>query len=669
MDSVPDSRHLESRTPTCKLSSGEMIPSGSDATKTVQLLAALAAVAVVVAGLIGSVAAALAALLVALVTWRVGIKSAIGAGLVAIVFLGAEFFHGGAPEWPRLVASAFLLAASAGVTHQVRILYGALDGAGAAVPVDAAESRRPESAPRRGSGAQPALASRTPRAAPAVSRATPTSTSRDTPRPQQRIETRRGERGEKEGRTELDVVHHYLRDVRDMLGADDLMFWRLARDGELHPHSWATDPEVKPLFLEDQETGLLVRRAAEQRTVVSNAESDRSVFLVGPVGKPDALHGVLAMYAADKHTLNRDAARRWFGRHASHLALLLDLLEEGRTLRRYRARAQRFDQAVDRIQRNLDSPGLFQAILENAVDVTSATRAALLLWESEADMGSIRATSPAHPISENFRVSGASLLAMAVRSGQRYNARDGRLIVGRAIYGTGEPQRQIGSLGITPLKRGDRVLGAIIVEGDAPSQITPVEVEHLWQLSTIIVGVLEATHQLERLEESALTDALTGLANRRSFDRRLVQHLAESDRYGHSTSLILMDVDHFKKVNDTHGHQGGDAVLRQLAKVVNAGIREHVDMCARFGGEELAIILPQTSLLGAVETAERLRSAVEQTSSLVAGRKIQVTASFGVASYPESTRTNDQLFAAADRALYEAKAAGRNCVKSFNVIV
>jgi diguanylate cyclase (GGDEF)-like protein len=102
---------------------------------------------------------------------------------------------------------------------------------------------------------------------------------------------------------------------------------------------------------------------------------------------------------------------------------------------------------------------------------------------------------------------------------------------------------------------------------------------------------------------------------------------------------------------------------------VNAGIREHVDMCARFGGEELAIILPQTSLLGAVETAERLRSAVEQTSSLVAGRKIQVTASFGVASYPESTRTNDQLFAAADRALYEAKAAGRNCVKSFNVIV
>ncbi|HJR40709.1 MAG TPA: hypothetical protein VJ812_01385, partial [Gemmatimonadaceae bacterium] len=120
-----------------------MIPSGSDATKTVQLLAALAAVAVVVAGLIGSVAAALAALLVALVTWRVGIKSAIGAGLVAIVFLGAEFFHGGAPEWPRLVASAFLLAASAGVTHQVRILYGALDAAGADVPVDAAESRRP----------------------------------------------------------------------------------------------------------------------------------------------------------------------------------------------------------------------------------------------------------------------------------------------------------------------------------------------------------------------------------------------------------------------------------------------------------------------------------------------------------------------------------------------
>ncbi|HJU88245.1 MAG TPA: sensor domain-containing diguanylate cyclase [Gemmatimonadaceae bacterium] len=640
-----------------------MIPSGSDATKTVQLLAALAAVAVVVAGLIGSVAAALAALLVALVTWRVGVKTAAVAAAIAVVLLGAEFFQAGASEWPRLAAAVLLMAASVGVTKSIQQLSQTM-GVGLSVSV-ASDSSQATASPRS-SGAVAAVSRSTPRAAPAMSR-TPHHVTHNTPRPHPRVDARRPE---KDGRTELDVVHRYLRDARDMLGADDMMFWRYnARDGELHPHSWATDPDVKPKFLENASTGGLVRRAIDQRAVVWNADDERSVFVVGPVGKTDAPHGVLAIHAADKHTFNRDIARRWFSRYSSHLGLLLELLEEGRTLRRYRARAQRFDQAVDRIQRNLDSPGLFQAICENAVDITAGTRAALLLWESEADAGSIRATSPAHPILENFRVSGASLLATAVRSGQRFNVRDARLSIGRAIYGMGEPQRQIGSLGITPLKRGDRVLGAIIVEGDAPSQITPVEVELLWQLSTIIVGVLEATHQLERLEESALTDALTGLPNRRSFDRRLVQHLAESDRYGHATSLVLLDIDHFKKVNDTHGHQGGDAVLRQVAKVVNSGVRLPIDMCARFGGEELAILLPQTGLAGAVEMAERLRLAVESTHTIVGGRRVSVTASFGVASYPESTRTSEQLFSAADRALYEAKAAGRNCVKSFNVKV
>jgi diguanylate cyclase (GGDEF)-like protein len=584
-----------------------MIPNGSDATKTVQQLAAATAAAVVLAALVGTVIAALSALLVALVGWRVGLKAAVAAAIFTLVLLGTAQYGEGSPQLLRLLGTAALMGAAIVAQRALEMAHGYLGAMLHELIAKPEEPRKHDPTP----------------ASVAATTAAP-------PRPPSRPTARRDEKLERESRAELDVIQRFLRDTREVLGADDMMFWRHGiTDGDLHPHSWASDAEVKPAFLEDARTGPLIRRAAEQRGIAANPEGERSIFMVAPVGKGEMLHGVVAIYSADSLGLTRERAKRWLGRYSSHLALLLELLEEGRTARRYRARAQRFDQAADRIQKNLDFAGLTRSICDNAIEVAAATRAAFLLWEPETGSGLIRATSPAHPIPLNFNVAGDSLLASAARDGQRFTVRDAnRMGPGRPIYGAGEPQRPIGSLGIVPLKRGDHVLGAIIVEGDAPSQITAVEVELLWQLSTIIVGALEATLEMAKLGESAMTDALTGLPNRRFFDQRLAQHLAESDRYGHPTSLILMDVDHFKRINDTHGHQGGDAVLRQVAKVANAGVRIPIDVCARFGGEELAIILPNTPLIGACEVAERLRKAVEGAFTILGGRKVQVTASF-----------------------------------------
>jgi diguanylate cyclase (GGDEF)-like protein len=139
--------------------------------------------------------------------------------------------------------------------------------------------------------------------------------------------------------------------------------------------------------------------------------------------------------------------------------------------------------------------------------------------------------------------------------------------------------------------------------------------------------------------------------------------LAETDRFGGTSSLILVDIDHFKQVNDTYGHEAGDAVLRQVAKTLGDGVRA-VDICARFGGEEIAILLPQTPVIGATELAERLRRSIADRPVNHEGTAIRVSASFGIAGYPETVPHGDWLFPAADKALYNAKADGRNCVKS-----
>jgi diguanylate cyclase (GGDEF)-like protein len=162
--------------------------------------------------------------------------------------------------------------------------------------------------------------------------------------------------------------------------------------------------------------------------------------------------------------------------------------------------------------------------------------------------------------------------------------------------------------------------------------------------------------------QRALTDQLTGLANRRHFDDHFARALAGVDRNGDSVSLIVVDVDFFKRVNDSYGHAAGDAVLKAVAAAIRDSARA-VDLCARYGGEELVVVLPKTSLAAACDVAERLRQAVARKVVRMEGREITVTASFGVATYPESAHAHDAVFPAADRALYRAKAEGRNCVR------
>ena len=179
---------------------------------------------------------------------------------------------------------------------------------------------------------------------------------------------------------------------------------------------------------------------------------------------------------------------------------------------------------------------------------------------------------------------------------------------------------------------------------------------------TDYAGVLEAQKsQLEavnrQLEELALHDSLTGLGNRRAFDRRLAQEMGQAKRYGTPLSVLLLDVDFFKAYNDTFGHPAGDEILRRLSEILHSQGRE-TDFFARYGGEEFIIILPLTDSAGAMVLAERLRDAVERT----AWPERPVTVSLGAATLLPTMPDDAALVAAADQALYAAKTAGRNCV-------
>ena len=169
-------------------------------------------------------------------------------------------------------------------------------------------------------------------------------------------------------------------------------------------------------------------------------------------------------------------------------------------------------------------------------------------------------------------------------------------------------------------------------------------------------------------ERRARVDSLTGLANRRRADEALEDELARSERLGDPTGLILLDVDDFKAVNDRYGHPTGDEVLRAVATTLKEAVRQ-IDVAARWGGEEFAVVLPATGLDGAAQLAERLRTALaERDVAGPDGQTLRVTASFGVASsLPGSTP--ERLVETADDALYRAKRAGKNRVYAGSVPV
>jgi len=214
---------------------------------------------------------------------------------------------------------------------------------------------------------------------------------------------------------------------------------------------------------------------------------------------------------------------------------------------------------------------------------------------------------------------------------------------------------------ITPLRRLSEVASQM-GQGNLSIRMKVRGTDEIGQLATVM-NDMAVQLDLDRrvLEEIATQDALTGLYNRRSFDERMVEELGRSKRFSHPCSLLMMDLDNFKNVNDTFGHQAGDKILKEVSVLIRGRARAQ-DFVARYGGEEMTAILPETPHGAALYFAEQLRELIDSYPFRMDGKKIPVTISIGVATYPEHGIEVEDIIGKADEALYEAKGTGRNRV-------
>jgi len=221
--------------------------------------------------------------------------------------------------------------------------------------------------------------------------------------------------------------------------------------------------------------------------------------------------------------------------------------------------------------------------------------------------------------------------------------------------------RGMASLLVLPLVAREEPIGTLIVASKTPNAFRRSVRETLQALANQLAVAMANARAVRLLEEKATTDGLTGCLNKRAFLTELEHKILAAQRFRRKLSLIVTDLDHFKAVNDTYGHASGDRVLQELGRVLRS-VKRETDLVARFGGEEFCVLCEETDAKGARLLAERVREELEKTEVATELGPLKVTASLGVATFPDHASTAEALFAQGDKALYEAKNRGRNRV-------
>jgi diguanylate cyclase (GGDEF)-like protein len=461
------------------------------------------------------------------------------------------------------------------------------------------------------------------------------------------------------------IMIDVLRMIADQHGAVATGLWVAPREGEtgLQHVSWSRDPAPA---ITDTQMGL-VRWASENDVLAFDRAQGTPGFVAVRAGEPKA-PGALALLFDDKASVTRDALRYWLPRHATRMSTLHEVLRSRSESARRNFRLRHAMRAAIRFQGTRDPLELEEVFAAQALEVSGAEWAVLVRWDPTTERGEVRATTKDGIIPEGkHAVRRDSLLGDVCADAAPVLYGDTRDIIAAAtplIDGVPLPP-DTGSLILVPMmrKEHDPVIGALACGHSKPRALSALDATGTRDLATVAAGALSVAWVVEDERATARRDGLTDLFNRRAFEEHFTKAVEWTDRNeGTQLALVIVDIDFFKKVNDTYGHDAGDQVLRAVARVL-ARDRRATDSVARLGGEELALILPSVTEKGAREVAERLRGNVENLRVNTTAGEVHVTASFGVAVYNSRGGDSAEIFERADKALYAAKHGGRNRVE------
>jgi two-component system cell cycle response regulator len=311
----------------------------------------------------------------------------------------------------------------------------------------------------------------------------------------------------------------------------------------------------------------------------------------------------------------------------------------------------------------LTEEAVIEAALSASADIAPFDFAAVTLYDAGERRHSVRRAvgeGAAELKNLSFR-DNASLTSMAVQNRHYLPYRgefDGKRQV---VYTRAESMEGMQSLLILPLFVREDPVGTLALAARREGAFGDAERQTLQVLGNQLAVALANAKSVRRLEELATTDGLTGCLNKRAFLDELQKRMRAAERFGRKLSLIVTDIDHFKRVNDTHGHGVGDQVIRGLGEILRA-LKRETDVVARFGGEEFCILCEETDATGATLLAERVREELKARVFETDRGPLTVTCSLGVAAFPDDAQKDGQLFDVADRALYAAKQSGRDRV-------
>lgn len=326
---------------------------------------------------------------------------------------------------------------------------------------------------------------------------------------------------------------------------------------------------------------------------------------------------------------------------------------------------ERLYHASERLNRALTPEQVHETAFAAAREVVSFDFAALTSYDPQQGRHAVVALAG----SPHLAVGAGPLLARAFPDNSGLCA---MALKNRAVLPAGEapPQEplvfdeetrlsRVGSLLVLPLQCAGEPVGTLVFAAERPGVLGKDQREMLGVIANQVAVSLENARMYDAMKAMATTDGLTGLTNRRAFNERFDEMLQRARRQGKSLTLMMTDIDHFKRVNDSYGHPVGDVVLKRVAQVVQSCVRK-IDMAARYGGEEFALVLEHTDREGARQLAERVRVEVSRLSFSSDKGPFQCTLSLGMATFPLDGDASTELLEHADQSLYHAKHSGRN---------